>query len=303
MRSYTITIRPDSIAGTYRSFVLSRRTIVFVCATTVTLLLAGLAAFVAFVLLPYAATADKSERAIRLARENEALSASLSARLTQMEEFKGEVLHHLAVTEKLNFLFGVEDIGAGGFTPTQGDVVEELQATIEMVEGRFEKLESYLHLLDQIPIRFPIAGAFNLSSGFGARRSPFSRSIEMHKGLDLAARRGTAILAAGAGTVKFAGRWNDIGDPQYARLGLFVQIAHGESEYETIYGHCDRLLVRAGDTVRAGQAIALVGNTGWSTAPHLHFSIIHRERYVDPKFYLLYFDAELIENVSDLGGD
>lgn len=303
MRRYTITIRPDSIAGTYRTFVVSRRKIVIACSLCAGLLIAGLVAFVTLVLIPYSTIADRGARAQLLAGENEMLTARLQSRLTQMEDIKQRVLFHLSFTEKMNFLFGVEDIGAGGFGGELSDIGDEVQATIEMVEERFVKLEGYFHLLDLIPIRFPLAANFRFSSGFGPRRSPFSRSVEMHKGIDLSAARGSTILAAGAGTVKFAGRWNDIGDPQYARLGRFVQIVHGDSDYETIYGHCDRLLVRAGDTVSAGQAIALVGNTGWSTAPHLHFAIIHRDRYVDPKFYLLYFDAELIHTGPDSSGE
>jgi murein DD-endopeptidase MepM/ murein hydrolase activator NlpD len=116
----------------------------------------------------------------------------------------------------------------------------------------------------------------------------------MHRGIDLATDHGEIITAAGAGIVEVAGRWHDLGNPEYARLGRFVMIRHGNTNYKSIYGHCSVILVKKGQWVKAGQTIAKVGNTGWSTGPHLHFSIVYKERFVDPTFYLLNFDAESI---------
>ena len=96
---------------------------------------------------------------------------------------------------------------------------------------------------------------------------------ESHPGIDIAVPVGTPIRASGGGTVTQAGY-----DPDY---GLFVLLRH-PSGYETMYGHTSRLLAAEGDDVQAGQVIGLSGNSGRSTAPHLHFEIRHDGKSVDP---------------------
>ena len=96
---------------------------------------------------------------------------------------------------------------------------------------------------------------------------------ESHPGIDIAVPVGTAVRAAGGGTVAAAGI-----DVDY---GLYVLLRHPEG-YETMYGHASRLLVNEGELVLAGQVIALTGNSGRSTAPHLHFEIRRGRRSVDP---------------------
>jgi murein DD-endopeptidase MepM/ murein hydrolase activator NlpD len=96
---------------------------------------------------------------------------------------------------------------------------------------------------------------------------------ESHPGIDIAVPIGTPIRASGGGTVTAAGY-----DPDY---GLFVLLRH-PSGYETMYGHTSRLLAAEGDEVQAGQVIGLSGNSGRSTAPHLHFEIRHDGKSVDP---------------------
>jgi murein DD-endopeptidase MepM/ murein hydrolase activator NlpD len=98
-------------------------------------------------------------------------------------------------------------------------------------------------------------------------------TAETHPGLDIAAPVGTPIRASGGGTVEAAGT-----DPDY---GLFVLLRHPQG-FQTMYGHASRLVVREGDTVTAGQVIALSGNTGRSTAPHLHFEVRRDGRSIDP---------------------
>lgn len=100
-----------------------------------------------------------------------------------------------------------------------------------------------------------------------------SPNEEVHPGIDLAVPEGSDVRAAGGGTIEAAGN-----DSSY---GLFVLIRH-PAGYETMYGHLSRILVSRGDDVKAGQVIALSGNTGRSTAPHLHFEIRHNGRSIDP---------------------
>ena len=96
---------------------------------------------------------------------------------------------------------------------------------------------------------------------------------ESHPGIDIAVPAGTPVRAAGGGVVEAAGT-----DPAY---GLFVLLRHSGG-YETMYGHASRVLVRDGDSIQAGQVIALSGNSGRSTAPHLHFEIRREGKSIDP---------------------
>lgn len=97
---------------------------------------------------------------------------------------------------------------------------------------------------------------------------------ETHSGLDIAVPIGTPIRASGGGIVAELGE-----DAEY---GLFVILDHPD-EYQSLYGHASRLLVGEGDTVAAGQVVALAGSTGRSTGPHLHFEIRRGARAIDPR--------------------
>lgn len=99
------------------------------------------------------------------------------------------------------------------------------------------------------------------------------RDEEAHFGIDIAVPSGTPVRATGGGTVEEAG-----GDPDY---GLFVLLGHPDG-YQSMYGHASRLLVTVGERVQAGQVIALSGNTGRSTAPHLHFELRRSGTQLDP---------------------
>jgi len=117
----------------------------------------------------------------------------------------------------------------------------------------------------------PAAGS--LSSTFGARWG------RLHSGLDIAAPYGTAISASDSGTISFAG--------SASGYGLLIKIDHGNG-IETRYGHCSKLLVRAGDKVLQGDTIGLVGSTGRSTGNHCHFEIRINGNAVDPAPYVNY---------------
>ena len=112
-----------------------------------------------------------------------------------------------------------------------------------------------------------------ISSGFGERLDPFTNEPDFHKGLDIAADLGTPIFAAESGTVVTA----DFN--QYA--GNYIIIEHS-SNVKTRYLHCEKLLVNEGDTVNKGDKIALVGSTGNSTGPHLHFEVHIDDTAVNP---------------------
>ena len=117
-----------------------------------------------------------------------------------------------------------------------------------------------------------------VTSEFGSRIDPISHRLRNHTGMDMAVPTGTPIRAALPGTVTVS-KYNAGG------YGYYVMIDHG-SGLATLYGHCSSLLVQAGQTVEAGDIIALSGSTGRSTGPHLHFEVrVHGER-TDPRKYL-----------------
>lgn len=126
-------------------------------------------------------------------------------------------------------------------------------------------------------LRWPLKVSGRLSSGFGPRKSPTAGASSYHKGQDIAVPTGTPIVAAGSGKVVTA--------TYSSSAGNFVMISHGNKLY-TVYMHCSRLAVSAGDTVASGQTIAYAGSTGISTGSHLHFSVIKNGTYVNPLLYV-----------------
>lgn len=120
-------------------------------------------------------------------------------------------------------------------------------------------------------------GAGRISSGFGRRNSPTAGASSNHKGIDLAIASGTPILAAGSGQVVTAAYSSSAGN--------YVMISHGDRLY-TVYMHCSRLAVKAGESVSKGQVIAYVGSTGISTGAHLHFGVSQNGNYVNPLNYV-----------------
>jgi murein DD-endopeptidase MepM/ murein hydrolase activator NlpD len=115
---------------------------------------------------------------------------------------------------------------------------------------------------------FPLSIPAEISSVFGWRLNPVSGTWRMHTGTDLAAPIGTPVLAVQTGEVVAA---NSLGG-----YGLAVILAHNQHQHETLYAHLSELLVNPGQTVKQGEVIGLVGSTGNSTGPHLHFEILQR---------------------------
>jgi len=121
-------------------------------------------------------------------------------------------------------------------------------------------------------LRWPLAGA-RVTSGFGYRRDPIHRRIGFHDGVDLSAPRGAVVLSAAAGRVVFSGRRGGAGNS--------VILEH-DNGTKTSYSHLDRCIVPPGANVPAGEAIGLVGSTGRSTGPHLHFVVSMNGKLVNP---------------------
>lgn len=121
----------------------------------------------------------------------------------------------------------------------------------------------------------PVSG-YN-SSGFGYRVHPIRGDVRFHYGTDFAAWSGENIYAFCTGTVSFAGYSDSYGN--------YITVEH-EGGWKSLYAHCSKLYVSSGEKVETGQLIALVGETGLATGPHLHFELSHNGIYTNPEYYV-----------------
>ncbi|MDD2714272.1 MAG: M23 family metallopeptidase [Candidatus Wallbacteria bacterium] len=136
---------------------------------------------------------------------------------------------------------------------------------------------SFLRQKDDSSFHWPLPVSGRLTSKFGYRMHPVTKTMSFHNGVDLATPRNTKIGASKQGVVVFAG---------YRRLsGKTVIIKHSGNLY-TMYAHCNRILVKENQAVKTGEIIGLVGMTGRTTGCHLHFSIKNGENYLNPLKYL-----------------
>ena len=163
----------------------------------------------------------------------------------------------------------------------------DLQAAIVELTQAVDARDDYLSrveakilqqsvLKDMLPNSSPIGAAFN-SSSYGWRIDPFNGNKAFHEGLDFTANTGTPIRAAADGIVTVAEMTHAYGN--------MVKIDHGAG-LETRYAHASKLLVKIGERVVKGQTVALVGSTGRSTGPHLHYEIRLNGNSLDPRNYL-----------------
>ncbi len=142
------------------------------------------------------------------------------------------------------------------------------------MERKLKRREVEVRRIPSIP---PVKGVF--SSGFGVRKDPFTGGFEFHKGIDITAPEGIPIIATADGIVEIAG-WNDWG------YGNQVVIDH-QNGIKTRYAHMLKVLVRKGQKVKRGQIIGLVGSTGKSIAPHVHYEVYVNGKPVNPLKYIL----------------
>jgi len=143
-------------------------------------------------------------------------------------------------------------------------------------ESLFKYIKEQQNILASTPAIRPATGW--TTSRFGYRISPFTGRREFHKGFDIANRKGTPIIATANGTVTFTGKKGSYGN--------IVVIDHGHGMV-TRYGHNDKILVKRNDKVKRGDTIALVGNTGRSTGPHVHYEVHLNGIPVNPEKYIL----------------
>jgi murein DD-endopeptidase MepM/ murein hydrolase activator NlpD len=170
--------------------------------------------------------------------------------------------------------------GAVAAAPELTSMLDNLANQIKDRERQLAVLESLIstrNLSRQIvPGGRPVMQGW-ISSYFGHRADPFTGRSAFHRGLDFAGPMGAEVVAVASGVVTYS--------KERFGYGKCVEINHGNG-YVTRYAHNQRVLVQAGDTVQKGQPIALIGSTGRSTGPHLHFEVLKQGRAVDPMSFV-----------------
>ena len=149
---------------------------------------------------------------------------------------------------------------------------DDLEVQIHELDQRFLDNESYLR---STPSILPANGW--VTSYYGPRISPITRRLRMHEGIDIGARIGAGIFSPADGIVTFSGT-----KPGF---GKFVKVDHGYG-IETVFGHAKKLNVKKGKKVSRGDILAFVGNTGYSTGPHLHYEVRVNGTPVDPLYFV-----------------
>jgi murein DD-endopeptidase MepM/ murein hydrolase activator NlpD len=250
---------------------------------------------------------DSETELVKLRRESKIRKIRVEKFAQQVKNFETEMVRLERFEKKLRVITALENSprsieknwGVGGpygfstnsFTTAMGwgaaNMVERLsngldhlgkQAKIQSIS--FQELDNFFKnqksLLSSTPSIWPTRGW--VTSGFGFRKSPFTGLREKHEGWDIAARNGAPVRTTADGVVVVEGR-------EYG-YGNLVEIDHGYG-LVTRYGHNSKHFVKVGDRVKRGQVVTLVGNTGRSTGPHLHYEVLLNGVPVSPKNYIL----------------
>jgi len=185
------------------------------------------------------------------------------------------------------------------------DLVVEIAQKLELIEKKlssqsksfdevFELTKEKQVMLKAIPSIQPISNRdlTRIASGFGLRMHPIYKILKMHKGMDFTAPVGTEIYSTGDGIVEKIG-WT-------GGYGKTILINHGYG-YKTRYAHCSKYNCRRGQKVKRGDLIGYVGNTGQSTAPHLHYEVFKNKRQINPvNFFFNDLSAEEYDKVIEI---
>ncbi|MFC1495705.1 M23 family metallopeptidase [Thermodesulfobacteriota bacterium] len=241
----------------------------------------------------------------QLLEENSKQRVQLAALADKIDKINNKMVELIEFDNKLKIMADLDPgedntrfLGVGGSDPTLMDAEYTVEKglkklvrlyhqsldnidtaiSVETLEKTelYEFMENQKSMLSCTPSIWPVKGWVN--NGYGWRKSPFTGEREFHKGLDIAAKKGSPIIVSADGYVSIAGYDNSFGN--------YVIISHGYG-YKTRYGHMDKILVKKGQAVKRGDKIGLVGSTGRSTGSHLHYEVFVEGVQVNPKRYII----------------
>ena len=153
---------------------------------------------------------------------------------------------------------------------------EDLKKGLDKLDLRLARLNSLQSAMRYLPLSAPLR-SYYITSGFGKRRDPLNKRWAAHYGIDFGSHIKAKVFATAPGIVKVSG-WK-------GRYGRFVEIDHGNG-IVTRYGHLGKIYVKRGDKVKFQQKIGLLGNSGRTTGPHLHYETVFKGRAINPKNFI-----------------
>ena len=302
---FTIVFFPGSL-GAPRKLHLPKRFVKFGILVSFVVLIGVLGSSFYFV-QQYLKLQGSETELIKLRHDSKIRKIQVEKFAQQVKNFETEMVRLERFEKKLRVITALENSprsieknwGVGGpygfstnsFTTAMGwgaaNMVERLSNGLDHLGKRakiqsisFQELDNFFKnqksLLSSTPSIWPTRGW--VTSGFGFRKSPFTGLREKHEGWDIAARNGAPVRTTADGVVVVEGR-------EYG-YGNLVEIDHGYG-LVTRYGHNSKHFVKVGDRVKRGQVVTLVGNTGRSTGPHLHYEVLLNGVPVNPKNYIL----------------
>lgn len=249
---------------------------------------------------------SQNSKIVQLKKQNQLLQEQLSSMNTKITQLKSKVNEIERIDDEFRAIFNfppmdedVRQVGVGGANidlmnqidandypfgeklVVSLDALEKLEREIKLEKTSYEELIATVKLredsLRYLPVLKPVPNG-RITDGFGNRRHPILKRIKFHRGIDIAADRGTPIIAPADGYVTYAGRNGGYGN--------FVKINH-KYGYETYYGHLNKIYVRRGQYVKRGDKIGEIGNTGLSTNNHLHYEVRYKKNSINPRQFFL----------------
>lgn len=222
---------------------------------------------------------DQAESVIEMVEYLKRKETVFRAYVNATADFMQDEIQNMASTLKeagfdMNTVFSrlQQPLPTGGLPgdPRLSDVFDDYVDT--GIQDLFDQRVRFHDFYARLPATLPMESA-RITSDFGMRRHPITRRMSEHNGVDFVSHRDPLIRAAGDGVVTYAER--------NGGYGKMVTIDHG-NEVETLYAHLSDIRVEEGDAVRANDVIGVMGSTGFSTGPHLHFEARHEGRQLDP---------------------
>lgn len=305
-RKFTVFVLSDSGTPVTRKS-LSRRALGILAATAVVLVLTGVGVLCDYLRLKSRLT-DADHHSAQIVRQKEEIQhqrLQIQQFAADINQLKNRVVALDALEQKVRVAANLDDsgdqeniFGVGGPPPDDLDIELALAekhnslmrdmhsqvSILKTVAARKQQdlktlltgVEAQRNLLARTPTILPVSGW--ISSRFGYRKSPFGNGREFHKGVDIVAKRGAPVVASADGVVTFCG-------PK-GSYGKTIVIDHGHG-IVTSYAHLSKTLVNQGNYVKRGDTVGLVGSTGRSTGPHVHYEVRLNGMPVNPQKYVL----------------